>query len=873
MKYRLLTLLLVFALLASCAAAEQNETAAAESGELFPASFDLRDVDGKCYVTPVRSQAPFGTCWSFATAAALESSILGAGLNGADGLPAAPGTLNLSEKQLAWFSAMPLREEGNPQNGEGQFIADFMTEDGLVTFMNRGGNEVFSASSLFQGIGPAHESLNPCLEYRGQGAVVDHRWVNGELREYSYSLRDDWAIPDEYRFLRSYDVREARFLPVPALRDEEGHYKYNEEATKAIKRELMQLRAVQINFCADTSMPGQESDAMFLSENWAHYTYIPTASNHAVTIVGWDDNYSRDNFLQGSVEAVLTDGSTVTVDKAPPADGAWLVKNSWGAGEAGFPDEGSGTWGIVDENGLHTGYFWLSYYDMTIGAPVSYVVEEAREGVNLVNQHDYMQLGDLPSYYSTGEAKMANVFWPDHSEVIEQVSCFTPCPDTTVTYDICLICEEYIHPAQGLKVATKTVRYPYGGYHREDVSSFDILIDTSGNGTGELLIPKWQGYAIVVTETVPDGRYAVNYPNGSYTDGGGLSSFKGIINETESWIFLDGEWHDYSYAEDIQHNLARAVYPELYEDEYAQLNCDNFPIKAYCRQMENDCMLEAGGATFLYYNTQSKGASWLRVGIHAERGTLPDIGPEDLTWGVDGRAEGTITLETDSENARAKITALDAEDGECTVYCTVKGIGTVPMHAAVSKIIIRNVLFPSDPLTGRYVMVYEYTGRAIEPAVGVDNDIQQLTEGVDYEFVYSDNVKCGLAHVTVKTLSDIVSPDSYASDVFLIVPGKPAIESAQAAGNAVNVKLADQSASGLSGYRVEYRAQGEEAWKEKTLKAPETELVIGGLKADTVYELRASGYVEPEYDTWFCEGIAFGETCEIVTVKTGAAEN
>ena len=47
--------------------------------------FDLRNVNGKCYSTPVRSQAPFGTCWSFATIAAIESSILGAGLNGADG--------------------------------------------------------------------------------------------------------------------------------------------------------------------------------------------------------------------------------------------------------------------------------------------------------------------------------------------------------------------------------------------------------------------------------------------------------------------------------------------------------------------------------------------------------------------------------------------------------------------------------------------------------------------------------------------------------------------------------------------------------------------------------------------------------------------
>ena len=34
---------------------------------------------------------------------------------------------------------------------------------------------------------------------------------------------------------------------------------------------------------------------------------------HAVTVIGWDDNFSKDKFITKA-----------------PADGAWIVKNSWG---------------------------------------------------------------------------------------------------------------------------------------------------------------------------------------------------------------------------------------------------------------------------------------------------------------------------------------------------------------------------------------------------------------------------------------------------------------------------------------------------------------------------------------------------------------
>ena len=72
----------------------------------------------------------------------------------------------------------------------------------------------------------------------------------------------------------------------------------------------------------------------YLNTRTHAYYYPNSGTNHAVTIVGWDDTYSKSNFKN-----------------TPEGDGAFIVRNSWGS-----------SW-------EDSGYFYVSYYDTSI-API-----------------------------------------------------------------------------------------------------------------------------------------------------------------------------------------------------------------------------------------------------------------------------------------------------------------------------------------------------------------------------------------------------------------------------------------------------------------------------------------------------------------------
>ncbi|WP_072414603.1 lectin like domain-containing protein [Collinsella phocaeensis] len=474
-----------------------SPTSLARSGAALPAAFDLRDNDiyGDT-VTPVKFQNPWGTCWAFGVVAASETSILSEA--SAKGIEVPEALTDLSERQLAWFTyhALPENDDADGQAGEGLIS---LLDDSDV--LNSGGFALYGSSLFSSGIGPTTEQSVP---YRGkQGIIQTIKDAEGNEIDYCHSADDDWSVDEEQRFEQALELEESVQLPSP------GTYALNENwdavdtANEAIKEQLYAGRAVCIGFSADNSQPGQISETGFMNPGdnetgtWAHYTYYDAGANHAVTIVGWDDTYSRENFGN-------PDPETGEVNEAhrPQRDGAWIVKNSWGStGE--FPNGTPDGWGTDG-----SGYFYLSYDDPTISDPQAFdfkveSIESTDEGY-YNHQYDYMPSGDIQTVRSESEVRVANVFTADENgEMISTLGCETTAPGTEVTFEVYLLDDDAALPDDGELVRTVKRDFGWGGYHTVELEDDSLIVEGG------------QRFSVVITQQDQNGIYRASWEVGT----------------------------------------------------------------------------------------------------------------------------------------------------------------------------------------------------------------------------------------------------------------------------------------------------------------------------------------------------------------------
>ena len=537
---------------------DSDESAEATLDAAWPDTYDLREAGT---VTPVKSQLPWSTCWSFAACAAAETSILNE-----LGLSYNDWNIDLSERQLAWFSQTAL--PSGSQAGEGCIAFDPSKR------LNTGGQGYTATSVFASGIGPVPEAVVPYKN--NDDSTMSYRDLYGDegaeaMKETNpsfdvdapdfYSPNGDWSVDESYRFMSMMQLENGSILPSPATitktvntaedgkTKQESSYSYNENGTAAIKQQLLAGNAVQVGFLADTSTPGQAEASQYINtETWAHYTYEPKTANHAVTIVGWDDNYSKENFLEGH---------------QPANDGAWIVKNSWGSSTEDFPNNNGG-WGVDGE-----GYFYLSYYDQSITNVEVFDFDtssiESDNDHYIADSYSYMPTGKIAPASTEGFVQMANVFTAEENQMLRYVSSETASDNMSVTYDVYLLDDDAEDPTDGKRVASVSDNYQYQGFHRTALNSGVVM-------------KAGQRYSVAVTMRTVDGKYQYIQPTGLgkwAAEFLGLPSYSaGVVNKGESALYSEGKWVDWT-------DCIAAIKEKLGGSSEDLLAFDNLPVRAY----------------------------------------------------------------------------------------------------------------------------------------------------------------------------------------------------------------------------------------------------------------------------------------------------
>ena len=431
------------------------------------------------------------------------------------------------------------------------------------------------AMALNMGFNESREDLEKVA-----GLLTMHELTVDDLNEKQLRLCIEIVLVEQHGVTVEEAKEVVAGLSIEQVREPlEGIGKHQEEETPSVDVEALRVEAaklgldydafiqeIQENMAADkTPFTNRETAAQYTNTREA-------AANHAVTIVGWDDNFSAENFL---------------ADKRPPADGAWIVRNSWGDG-----------YGI-------DGYFYLSFYDQTICAPESFdFVTSYKAGsptkVSMVGM-DYMATGSYPTVRSEEVISYGNVFNMDPGlDVLRYVSVLCGTGDTEITADVYLMNENAVVPSDGILLDRVVKDLRYAGYYRIPLShEFHIpegsrvgVVVTQRSANGENVqyslpynVATSQAYMDVYNQLAPDEDHMNKKYNVAH------------IGQGESWVYQNGQWYDWA---DVIADLGNA-------NEKAQyVTYDNLGIKLYAYSMEELETLHNFDETVSYHGAEMK---------------------------------------------------------------------------------------------------------------------------------------------------------------------------------------------------------------------------------------------------------------------------
>ena len=378
----------------------------------------VSDIEAK--YPAARDQNPYGTCWAFSSIGLSEFDLINDGSFNKN--------IDLSELQLAYFVFNSVTD---PLGGTAGDYCKYYNDNASNNYLNYGGNYEWSMNRLMQWSGVATEASVP---YDNAGSVL----ASGMDSKYAYD----------------YDVAQLRSAYMINIK------KQPDEVKKAIKEH----GAVGVMYSDRDA-----GWAFYGSDSYTYYDSDRVGNGHAVMIVGWDDDFSKENFGESN---------------RPNENGAWLVRNSWGS---------------------YKDYFWMSYDTVSL-IDTAYVFDFSADKYD----NNYQLDGGITTQKNPYYKGAANVYTVPvkegvESETLKAVSVsFTHEANVPYTIDIYTDLTDKDNPLSGNKVDTITGTTSYAGVYTINLNNKNVKLKPGSS------------YSVVVNtgnKTALDWEYAIQIAN------------------------------------------------------------------------------------------------------------------------------------------------------------------------------------------------------------------------------------------------------------------------------------------------------------------------------------------------------------------------
>lgn len=289
----------------------------------LPSKYDLRNVDGKNYITGLKNQNELGICWSFATIEQAESYLM---IHDEEYYE---NPTLLSTRQMDYATAINTFDDFENIEAIKAYDQDENFEQRVL---GDGGNYFYSSTILTRGLSLVSETEKEpwsTLTWTKNELTTFPKFDKSEILNYGNSLYEVDSTVD-------FPMLNLAELDPNSAEDQQTRTEF----LNALKTAIVENGGLYVGTqaptytCSGINLASGEYNGTHIIRNDGHCV---EDGGHAMQVIGWDDNYSYTyKYCAGSgkyagKEVHNSNSSTCSNGgQTISGTGAWLIRNSWG---------------------------------------------------------------------------------------------------------------------------------------------------------------------------------------------------------------------------------------------------------------------------------------------------------------------------------------------------------------------------------------------------------------------------------------------------------------------------------------------------------------------------------------------------------------